>query len=72
MYGDYDAPQVLTLRKFRDEFLLHHWWGKLFARLYYFVSPSIAKRLHNAKYLNNKVKVLLDRVVKRIDEAGNI
>ena len=72
VYGDYDAPQVLTLRKFRDEFLLHHWWGKLFVRLYYFVSPSIAKRLHNAKYLNNKVKVLLDRVVKRIDEAGNI
>lgn len=72
VYGDYDAPQVLTLRKFRDEVLLFHWWGKLFVKLYYSVSPYIAKRLHNAKYFNSKVKALLDRVIKILDETGNI
>lgn len=47
-YGDYDAPEVLILRKYRDEHLLTNWLGTLFVKFYYAVSPSIAKHIENS------------------------
>ena len=46
-YGDYDAPEVLILRKFRDEKLLKNRCGIIFVRFYYAVSPLFAKRIEN-------------------------
>ena len=44
-YGDYDSPEVRTLRAFRDEVLLQHWFGKVVTQLYYSVSPPLARWL---------------------------
>lgn len=41
-YGDYDAPEVRLLRRYRDEVLQQSIPGRLFIRLYYFFSPSWA------------------------------
>jgi hypothetical protein len=38
-YGNYDHPQVLELRTFRDEFLSKSYLGRNFIKLYYKYSP---------------------------------
>lgn len=47
-YGNYDAPEVLVLRRYRDEQLLTNHWGKLFVKFYYAVSPLLAKRIEKS------------------------
>ncbi|MCB0541175.1 MAG: hypothetical protein KDE33_26950, partial [Bacteroidetes bacterium] len=44
-YGDYDHPQVMELRKFRDEFLNKSVLGRIFISLYYKYSPLLVQRL---------------------------
>ena len=34
-YGDYDHPQVMVLRQFRDSYLSKRGWGKKFINFYY-------------------------------------
>ena len=41
-YGDYNAPEVLVLRQFRDSRLLTNSFGKLFVAIYYATSPFFA------------------------------
>jgi len=43
VFGDYDAPEVVFLRAFRDESLSRSAWGRGFIRAYYTVSPPAAK-----------------------------
>src|SRR5690606_15252813 len=38
IYGDYDHPQVIVLRSFRDNYLCKSYVGRLFIRFYYKVS----------------------------------
>lgn len=47
-YGDYDAIEVITLRNYRDEYLLKNWLGTLFVKFYYAMSPSIAKQIEKS------------------------
>lgn len=42
VYGSYDHPNVLVLRRFRDVYLSNTKWGRAFIRVYYRYSPSIA------------------------------
>lgn len=67
VYGSYDAPQVLTLRRFRDDTLRATSLGRWFIRTYYRLSPPVARRLKHARRLNALVRALLDRVVERLD-----
>lgn len=66
VYGDYSAPEVMVLRRYRDEVLYRKSVGRLFIRIYYFLSPPIAKRLVNMKTLNGTVKKILNRIVDYI------
>ena len=43
VYGSYGAPEVLTLRRFRDEILKKHMLGRMFIRCYYAISPYLVK-----------------------------
>jgi len=63
IYGSYDAPEVLTLRQFRDNTLKKSKGGRLFIRTYYRLSPPIAEKLKNAKMLNRLVRKILDKLV---------
>ena len=65
VYGSYDAPQVMTLRKFRDETLRTTAPGRWFIRTYYRLSPPVAEKLKNAKHINAFVRKLLDKWVER-------
>ena len=66
VYGSYDAPQVLTLRRFRDEVLAESYFGRLFIKTYYRFSPPVAERLKSAKRVNLLVRKVLDMIVERI------
>ncbi|MDO5478959.1 MAG: CFI-box-CTERM domain-containing protein [Clostridia bacterium] len=43
VYGSYDCPEVWTLRRFRDDTLAKTWYGRMFIRVYYAVSPTLVK-----------------------------
>jgi hypothetical protein len=44
-YGDYEHPQVLELRKFRNEILERSLIGRVFIRCYYSISPRLVEYL---------------------------
>jgi DNA-directed RNA polymerase subunit RPC12/RpoP len=68
-YGDYNAPEVKALRRFRDERLAATCRGRTFIRLYYAVSPSLANCIAGSPLLKRAVRtLLLDAVVKRLPE----
>ena len=67
-YGDYDHPQVMILRKFRDETLSNTFFGRSFIKFYYAISPYLVKLLKNKEYLNKKIRNLLDQFVNNIKQ----
>jgi hypothetical protein len=48
-YGDYESPEVIEFRKFRDDVLLRNYFGRQFVSMYYFISPPIAKSISNSE-----------------------
>lgn len=67
VYGSYDAPEVITLRRFRDETLRNSAFGRWFIRTYYRLSPPVAEKLKSAKRINAFVRSILDRWVERLN-----
>lgn len=65
-YGDYDHPQVLELRKFRDEFLDKFYLGKQFIKFYYKYSPKLVEKLKNKESINTAIRKTLDQFVEII------
>jgi DNA-directed RNA polymerase subunit RPC12/RpoP len=66
VYGSYEAPEVMVLRKFRDEVLTKSLLGRVFIKTYYVLSPPVANWLKSAKRTNKIVKVLLDNLVNKL------
>lgn len=54
--GDYNHPYMLTFRIYRNDVLNNSSYGKIFIKVYYKLSPPIAKIIEKNKYL--KVLVL--------------
>jgi hypothetical protein len=65
-YGDYDHPQVMILRQFRDEVLDKSGFGKWFIKTYYQYSPSLVKRLQNQRNVNIIIRKVLNQFIKLI------
>jgi hypothetical protein len=65
-YGNYDHPQVIELRNFRDEFLRKSVLGRGFIRLYYKYSPALVKKLRDKPKTNKMIRTLLDQLIKTI------
>ena len=65
-YGDYEHPQVIELRKFRDNFLHKSVLGREFIRLYYKYSPSLVKKFENNQRVNSFVRKALDQFINII------
>jgi DNA-directed RNA polymerase subunit RPC12/RpoP len=68
VYGDYNAPQVLVLRRFRDKTLARSAPGRAFIRTYYRFSPPIADKLKNMRRLNAFVRRILDKFVSHLSK----
>ena len=66
-YGDYDDPQVMKLRKFRDNFLSARIEGRLFIRLYYLISPYMVKLLRNQTSIHGGIRHMLDKLIQTLE-----
>ena len=66
-YGDYDHPQVLALRKYRDQILSSSFLGRKFIQLYYIVSPKLVLILKDHKNINRFIRNILDKFVSKIN-----
>ena len=71
-YDNYDSPQVLVLRKYRDERLLKTFLGAIFVKIYYAVSPFFAKLISKSD-LPKKIirKYFLNPIVKKLQEKND-
>ena len=65
-YGDYEHPQVLELRQFRDVFLSKTTLGLYFIRFYYKYSPLLVEKLKNKPKINSLIRTFLDQLIKLI------
>lgn len=70
VYGSYDCPQVWTLRRFRDYTLAETWYGRVFIRTYYAISPTLVKWFGHTVWFKNMWKPKLDRLVKKLNGEG--
>lgn len=70
VYGSYDCPQVWTLRRFRDNTLDSTWYGKLFIKCYYGVSPTLVKWFGNQNWFRTFWKKKLDCMVSKLNQQG--
>ena len=64
VYGDYDHPQVMVLRDFRDNFLQKHALGRSFINFYYKHSPNWVKKMENNRIANMTIKSVLNQLIK--------
>jgi len=63
-YGSPLAPELDTLRKFRDQYLLTNQLGQLFVAQYYQYSPPLADYIRERENLRKIIRVGLKPVVK--------
>lgn len=66
VYGSYTCPQVVALRRYRDDYLAKRCWGRIFIKFYYAVSPTLAKCISPASKLGKSIRAYLDRKIKRL------
>ena len=71
VYGSYNAPEVLILRRFRDEKLNKTIIGRLFIGIYYTFSPLFVKCFKNVKFINLFIKKYLDHFVDYLKHKNN-
>ena len=62
-YGDYNHPQVLELRRFRDEILDRSVIGRLLISIYYRFSPRLVMYLKYNRRTNIMIKKILDKFI---------
>ena len=70
VYGSYDCPEVWTLRRFRDFQLGMSWYGRLFIRTYYAVSPQLVKHFGHTRPFQVFWRKKLDRLVRKLNDQG--
>lgn len=70
VYGSYDCPEVWALRRFRDYTLDSTWYGRLFIKCYYAVSPLLVKWFGNQKWFRIFWRNNLDRMIMKLKENG--
>jgi len=69
-YGEYEAPEVLILRKYRDNVLLKSKFGKLLVKFYYFVSPPFATLIRNSNSTKTFIrKYILEPIILKIKQT---
>jgi hypothetical protein len=66
VYYSYDSPEVIVLRKFRDDVLLKSKIGQMLVLLYYKISPYYARRIKKTGLFRNMIKYVIDIIVKYI------
>lgn len=66
VYGSYECQEVLTLRRYRDDYLSKSFGGRLFIKFYYKFSPFLAKNIKKDSFIGKKIRKYLDKKVKKL------
>ncbi len=67
-YEDCNSPEVIVLRKYRDEILSNTESGRKFIYIYYIISPKVAGIIRKSKFLRNMIKhFILNPIISRIE-----
>ena len=70
VYGSYDCPEVWLLRRYRDYYLDKNFFGRLFIKIYYAISPTLVKWFGKAKWFKKLIKPILEKKIKKLKELG--
>ncbi len=70
VYGSYDCPEVWTLRRFRDYVLQPTWYGKIFIKAYYVLSPQLVKVFGETEWFKRLWKKRLDPMIDNLRRKG--
>lgn len=70
VYGSYDCPEVWTLRRYRDHTLSETWYGRVFIKSYYAISPTLVKYFGNKMWFRKVCKAKLDKLVNKLQNNG--
>ena len=62
-YQDANHPQVLFLKRFRDECLLETGWGTILVDLYYWVGPKLVSGMQNIGCARAVSRIVLERLI---------
>jgi hypothetical protein len=68
VYGNYNHPKVIVLRKFRDETLANNLFGRAFIKFYYSTSPKIVSLLKDQQKVNRIIRKVLDQFTKNLNK----
>lgn len=63
-YGNYDHPQVIALREFRDNVLNKSAFGKWLIKTYYFFSPKLVELMQGKRFFNTVICFGLNILIK--------
>jgi len=63
-YGSYEHPQVMELRKFRDEILATTALGRMIISFYYNVSPKLVALLKGKSIINSAIRTSLNAFIR--------
>jgi len=69
VYGSYDHPSVVVLRRFRDQRLSVSRGGRTFIRAYYRFGPALARFVAPRRALSVPIRRALDRFVAVLSRA---
>ena len=64
VYGDYNHPQVVALRGFRDDFLRTSVLGRAFIGFYYKNSPKWVEKMQGKSVINKMIRKALNVLIK--------
>lgn len=70
VYGSYDNQNVRVLRRYRDIVLKRKFMGRIFIKVYYFLSPKFINIIKKNSLLNKFIKKRLDNKVIKLKEKG--
>lgn len=70
VYGSYDCPEVWTLRRYRDNVLDSTWFGRLFIRTYYAISPTLVKWFGATEWFRGLFRAPLSKWVRELNRRG--
>lgn len=70
VYGSYDCPEVWVLRRYRDSVLSNTFYGRIFIRIYYTISPVLVNYFGNSELFSRFFKIILDKCINRLQNRG--
>jgi len=65
VYGDPCCPEVVALRRYRDNHLRPHLIGRIFIKIYYAVSPHLAEVITRFPRLHLPIRKGIDALIRR-------